>query len=140
MVVQALAGRTSPIGLTWWYHTAVTVGTGIPLALGYPAPPKWPSLQQQGMLVFIVVCQLCGQICLNRGFSLVSATKGAAINVLQVGYSMQCVPCVHNVSALTESDSMLVTQCISQTCMRSPGTCKCKSVPCPRVHYWLLHA
>ncbi len=82
--VQALAGRTSPIALTWWYHTSVTVGTAIPLALGYPSPPKWPTLLQQGMLVFIVVCQLCGQICLNRGFSLVSATRGAAINVLQV--------------------------------------------------------
>lgn len=41
-------------------------------------------LVQASLLAAVTVTQLLGQILLNRGFKLMSATRGSALNVMQV--------------------------------------------------------
>lgn len=60
----------------------------VPLALGYPAPAVAPSARSGCLLGAVGATQFLGQLLLNRGFQLESATRGSAINVLQVGGGM----------------------------------------------------
>lgn len=55
------------------------------MGLRYPSPAVLPSTSGTCMLLTVGVLQFLGQLLLNRGFQLISATRGAAVNVLQVG-------------------------------------------------------
>lgn len=87
VIVRALGGRQSALALTWWFHLVVMSVTAIPLAARYPSPPVVPTPRQCAFLLSVVAAQFFGQLLLNRGFQLVSATQGSAINVLQVVFS-----------------------------------------------------
>ncbi|KAG2485529.1 hypothetical protein HYH03_015700 [Edaphochlamys debaryana] len=87
VVVRLLRRSVSTLALTWWYHLVVCAATAVPLALGFPSPPVWPSPRCRALLALVGITQFGGQLLLNRGFQLESATRGSAINVLQVLFS-----------------------------------------------------
>ncbi|KAJ9529458.1 hypothetical protein QJQ45_013814 [Haematococcus lacustris] len=87
IVVRLLSGRQSPVVITWWYNVVLMLATLVPLLLAYPLPPVLPNQHQALLLAAISIAQFSGQLVLNRGFQLVSPTKGSAINVLQVLFS-----------------------------------------------------
>lgn len=58
--------------------------TGVPLAAAVPLPAVLPTPRAAALLCGVGATQLVAQLCLNRGFQLESAGRGAAINVLQV--------------------------------------------------------
>ncbi|GLC38182.1 hypothetical protein PLESTM_000695700 [Pleodorina starrii] len=87
VVVRLIRQSQSTVVLTFWYHGVVVAVSAIPLALGYPAPPVLPTRRGCLLLGVVGVTQLVGQLLLNRGFQLESATRGSAINVLQVLFS-----------------------------------------------------
>ncbi|KAG2447072.1 hypothetical protein HYH02_007822 [Chlamydomonas schloesseri] len=87
VVVRLLKRSQNTVVLTWWYHMVVVTVAAVPLALGYPAPPVLPSGRTGLLLGGVGATQFCGQLLLNRGFQLESATRGSAINVLQVLFS-----------------------------------------------------
>lgn len=63
----------------------VLQATAALLAAGRPSPASLaPSRRQLLLLAAVGITQLAAQLCLNRGFQLESAGRGAAINVLQV--------------------------------------------------------
>jgi hypothetical protein len=67
-----------------WYHLIVLFVTLTPMLASYPAKAVVPTCHQLMLLVGVSACQFAGQLMLNRGFQLLSATRGSAINVLQV--------------------------------------------------------
>lgn len=83
------------------YHLIVLGVTLVPLLIRYPSPPVVPSSKGMVMLAAVAAAQFLGQLMLNRGFQLMSATRGSAINVLQVcgsscGMLHSCFPlCTH---------------------------------------------
>ncbi|EFJ52587.1 hypothetical protein VOLCADRAFT_103076 [Volvox carteri f. nagariensis] len=87
VVIRVLRRSQSTLVLTWWYHGVVVVFSATALTLGYPASPVLPTRRGCGLLVVVGLTQLLGQLLLNRGFQLESATRGSAINVLQVLFS-----------------------------------------------------
>eukprot|EP00798_Chlamydomonas_sp_ICE-L_P020423 gene20423-27208_t len=61
--------------------------TAGPMLAGYPRPFVMPN-QRDCMYMLAITCAQClGQLLLNRGFSLISASRGASINVMQVLFS-----------------------------------------------------
>ncbi|KAG2430121.1 hypothetical protein HXX76_010220 [Chlamydomonas incerta] len=82
-----LRGHQHPAVLTWWYNGVLALVTGAPLAAAVPLPIVWPSHRAAALLCGVGATQLVAQLCLNRGFQLESAGRGAAINVLQVLFS-----------------------------------------------------
>jgi len=56
-----------------------------------PAIQLLPSDMQVALLAAVTLTQLSGQMLLNRGFMLMSATRGSAINVMQVTCKLVCV-------------------------------------------------
>ncbi|KAG2444339.1 hypothetical protein HXX76_001095 [Chlamydomonas incerta] len=87
VVVRLLKRSQNTVVLTWWYHGVVVTVAAVPLALGYPAPAVAPSARSGCLLGAVGATQFAGQLLLNRGFQLESATRGSAINVLQVLFS-----------------------------------------------------
>ncbi|GIL58510.1 hypothetical protein Vafri_13460 [Volvox africanus] len=61
--------------------------TASPLVFRWPQAPILPSRREFPLLLAVGSTQLVAQLCLNRGFQLESAGRGAAINVLQVLFS-----------------------------------------------------
>ncbi|GLI60964.1 hypothetical protein VaNZ11_003217 [Volvox africanus] len=88
VVIRLMKRSQSTLVLTWWYHGVVVLVSSIPLSLNYPAPPVLPSLRGCVLLLVVGITQFLGQLLLNRGFHLESATRGSAINVLQVLFSL----------------------------------------------------
>ncbi|GIL81496.1 hypothetical protein Vretimale_1003 [Volvox reticuliferus] len=88
VVIRMIKQSQSTLVLTWWYHGVVVMVSFVPLSLSYPAPPVLPSLRGCVLLLVVGVTQFLGQLLLNRGFRLESATRGSAINVLQVLFSL----------------------------------------------------
>ncbi|KAL6757763.1 hypothetical protein V8C86DRAFT_1622536 [Haematococcus lacustris] len=84
LVVRLLSGRQSAVVITWWYCLVVTLAALVPLLAAYPSPPLAPTRPQAALLACICAMQFSGQLLLNRGFQLVTPTRGSAINVLQV--------------------------------------------------------
>eukprot|EP00198_Chlamydomonas_reinhardtii_P006151 XP_001695487.1 predicted protein [Chlamydomonas reinhardtii] len=82
-----LRGHQHPAVLTWWYNGVLAVVTGVPLAAAVPLPAVLPTPRAAALLCGVGATQLVAQLCLNRGFQLESAGRGAAINVLQVLFS-----------------------------------------------------
>ncbi|KXZ46716.1 hypothetical protein GPECTOR_41g680 [Gonium pectorale] len=87
VVVRLLRRSQTTLVMTWWYHAVVVVFAAVPLALRYPAPAVLPSRRGAALLGLVCCAQFTGQLLLNRGFQLESATRGSAINVLQVLFS-----------------------------------------------------
>ncbi|PNH12274.1 hypothetical protein TSOC_000765 [Tetrabaena socialis] len=87
LAVNQLRGAQHPLVLTWWYNLVLCVGTAAPLAFGWPSPATLPSPRVAALVATLGGTQLVAQMCLNRGFQLESAGRGAAINVLQVLFS-----------------------------------------------------
>lgn len=84
VVVRLLQNSQSALALTWWYHMVVMIATFFPLLISYPSAPVMPSTRDGLLLAAIAACQFIGQLLLNRGFMIMTATRGSAINVLQV--------------------------------------------------------
>ncbi|KAF5832118.1 hypothetical protein DUNSADRAFT_12129 [Dunaliella salina] len=88
VAIRMLQGAQTTLTLTWWYHLVVASVTLVPMLLGHPSQVVWrPSYPQLGLLAGITITQLSGQFLLNRGFKLMTATRGSAINVMQVLWS-----------------------------------------------------
>eukprot|EP00200_Dunaliella_tertiolecta_P005834 CAMPEP_0202341690 /NCGR_PEP_ID=MMETSP1126-20121109/2573_1 /ASSEMBLY_ACC=CAM_ASM_000457 /TAXON_ID=3047 /ORGANISM="Dunaliella tertiolecta, Strain CCMP1320" /LENGTH=352 /DNA_ID=CAMNT_0048932535 /DNA_START=327 /DNA_END=1385 /DNA_ORIENTATION=- len=88
VAIRMLQGAQTTLTLTWWYHLVVASVTLVPLLLGYPSQVVLlPSAPQCALLIGVTITQLTGQFLLNRGFKLMTATRGSAINVLQVLWS-----------------------------------------------------
>lgn len=58
--------------------------SAVPLAAHFPSAAVTPDRRQAQLLAVVVAAQFCAQFLLNRGFQLLSATRGSAVNVLQV--------------------------------------------------------
>lgn len=88
-LIVRLLKQCQPVAvLTLIYHgTVAAVSFVLLLASGGPVRP---SRGDTILLVAISGTQFVGQLLLNRGFQLVSATRGSAINVLQVRAGVRC--------------------------------------------------
>ncbi|KAG2435364.1 hypothetical protein HXX76_007437 [Chlamydomonas incerta] len=87
VIVRQISCAQTALGLTWWYHGLVVMVAALAVGLRYPSPAVLPSTSGTCMLLTVGVLQFLGQLLLNRGFQLISATRGAAVNVLQVPFS-----------------------------------------------------
>ncbi|GAX75118.1 hypothetical protein CEUSTIGMA_g2562.t1 [Chlamydomonas eustigma] len=79
----------SALVLTWWLHLVVSCTAMVPtISNAYlhtsTSPAALLGSYETCLLLCISVAQFCGQLLLNRGFQLISATRGSSINVLQV--------------------------------------------------------
>ncbi|GIL81675.1 hypothetical protein Vretimale_1264 [Volvox reticuliferus] len=87
LTISLLRGLQHPLVLTWWYNLVLAAMTAVPLVYRWPQAPVLPSRREVPLLLAVGSTQLAAQLCLNRGFQLESAGRGAAINVLQVLFS-----------------------------------------------------
>ncbi|KAG2446818.1 hypothetical protein HYH02_008378 [Chlamydomonas schloesseri] len=87
VIVRQISCAQTALGLTWWYHSLVVLVAALAVGLRYPSPAVLPATTGTCMLLTVGVLQFLGQLLLNRGFQLISATRGAAVNVLQVPFS-----------------------------------------------------
>lgn len=85
VAIRAIDQSQTVLVLTGWYHWVVATTTSVPLLLGWPTPARLPTRHEAGLLVAVSAAHFVGQLLLNREFQLLSATRGSAINVLQVG-------------------------------------------------------
>ncbi|GLI61169.1 hypothetical protein VaNZ11_003457, partial [Volvox africanus] len=102
LTISLLRGLQHPLVLTWWYNLVLAVMTASPLVLQWPQAPIMPSRREVPLLLAVGSTQLAAQLCLNRGFQLESAGRGAAINVLQVLFSF-----ILDVAVLGDKPSLL---------------------------------
>mmetsp|Transcript_16103 Transcript_16103/g.34843 ORF Transcript_16103/g.34843 Transcript_16103/m.34843 type:complete len:373 (+) Transcript_16103:124-1242(+) len=87
IAVRMIGNAQSALSLTWWYHGCVSLVTLVPLLLKHPHAPVVPAQQDCLLLLAVSAIQFVGQILINRGFQLETATRGSAVNVLQVVFS-----------------------------------------------------
>eukprot|EP00201_Polytomella_parva_P008642 CAMPEP_0175069310 /NCGR_PEP_ID=MMETSP0052_2-20121109/18128_1 /TAXON_ID=51329 ORGANISM="Polytomella parva, Strain SAG 63-3" /NCGR_SAMPLE_ID=MMETSP0052_2 /ASSEMBLY_ACC=CAM_ASM_000194 /LENGTH=523 /DNA_ID=CAMNT_0016336379 /DNA_START=146 /DNA_END=1717 /DNA_ORIENTATION=- len=89
LVVRQIGNRQSALVLTLCYHGTVVVVAGVALYFGFPSGGYYipPTFVQARHLAIVALTQFFGQLLLNRGFQLESATRGSAINVLQMLFS-----------------------------------------------------
>ncbi len=93
----------SSLTITWWYHCIVVVISLCSCAFGPPGVPGFWMVSQHDvwLLAGIAVANLLGQLLLNRGFQLESASRGSAINTSQVGGSGCWDWCCLSVTVMT---------------------------------------
>lgn len=88
LVVRMLPKTQPAVVLVWYYHLTVALVAAVMVSGSFPHPAVIPTRSEAMLLGCILCTQFAGQLCINRGFQLVSATKGAAVNVLQVLFSL----------------------------------------------------
>lgn len=84
--VSLVSRGASAVVVTWWYHAVVLVASLVPPALGLSC---WsvPSCHDAWLLAGVAAANFAGQLLLNRGFGLESASRGSALNTAQVFYA-----------------------------------------------------
>lgn len=94
IAIRAIGGAMPPLPLAFWYNVA-TVAAALSFQLLQLLPAvsaslpglfgsAWPSWTAALMLAGVTVAQLLAQLCLNRGFTLTTASRGSTVTVLQV--------------------------------------------------------
>uniref|UniRef100_A0A7R9YXH1 EamA domain-containing protein n=1 Tax=Chlamydomonas euryale TaxID=1486919 RepID=A0A7R9YXH1_9CHLO len=101
LCVGQLRGCVPATSLTFWHHLVTVVAACIaqvvliagdalemlPAGTGSAAALWSPTAADLALVCVVLAGQLGAQLLLNRGFTLASATRGAAINVMQVVFS-----------------------------------------------------
>lgn len=139
ITIQAISSKVSALCLTFWHHTATAIAAAASQAAlllvaslhhssaaagnrgvggtsgdgsAVAGPVVWfiPGAKDLTLVAGVMAAQLVAQLLLNRGFSLTSPTKGAAINVLQVVFSFvwDSLFLGHKLQVTTAAGGMLI--------------------------------
>jgi uncharacterized membrane protein len=88
VAMRAVGKAISPVSLTWWFHGCTLCIAGAPLLARYPSAAVLPGVKDCLLLLSIASLQFTAQVLLSRGFQLVAASHGAALNTLQVVFAV----------------------------------------------------
>lgn len=84
LCIRALAGREPAAVVAVAFHMVAAITAVVPMLMGYPRPATWPTSSDWQILLALAMASCAGQLFIARGFALLSPSKAAAINVLEV--------------------------------------------------------
>lgn len=87
LFLRSLAGKEPAIVMATWYNIMSFAIAAVPTLLGYPSPAAWPCKKDWPVLGVLVMASFSCQVFLARGLTLLTPSKAAAINLLQVVYA-----------------------------------------------------